>query len=557
MINLEAIHHMSGFNYCYPLSKDTLRLRLRTKKNNVDIVTVVYQNVYLHTIDSLKYEAMEKVCSDKYFDYFEKDIFVKEGYFKYYFKLEAEKDIYYCQDGFLDELSEKNYFYYSEAHESNVFNLPQWAKGLAIYQIFIDRFLDGDASNNPANTKSWGEAPDRNTYFGGDFLGIIYKLDYIKSLGMSAIYLSPVHPSPNYHKYDISDYEVIEEYFGGKEKLIELVQKAHKTGLKIILDGVFNHCSIKHIFFQDLLEKQEKSNYVTWFKLHSFPVSLEKGNYDSFGNLVPTMPKFNTSNSEVINYLTNIAAQWTEELDIDGWRLDVGDELSHEFLRTFREKIKAVKADAVIIGESWNISSRFMLGNEFDTLTNYKNRELLFQLVDQKISVKEYIDCIYSIQMQYKSVAIPYLLNLIGSHDTIRIASYYKDYKKWLFAFSLALFLEGGFVLYYGDEKRVEGLEDPDNRRAMNWNVETDKTIQKILQIRQSTEFCKGNFNIEKQYKNCIVITRDSLEGKIRFIGNLQEESLDIEYDNQNILLRSKEDFTNTLRTFDFIIYKI
>lgn len=556
MINKEAVFHISGYNDCYPMNQKTMRIRLKTKKNDLEKVVIVYQNVYSHIAETLKRKPMNKFASDQLFDYFESDISLEDGYFKYYFELYSTEQYLFTQDGFLDKINEKNYFYYSEAHQSDVFNIPAWAKGIAIYQVIIDRFYRGNKDTNHKNCKPWKTLPDRNTYYGGDFKGVTKKLDYIKGLGMDAIYLNPVHPALSYHQYDITNYELINEAFGDINALKELIDQAHEKGLKIILDGVFNHCSYQHEFFQDLLKNQEKSEYCNWFKVHDYPVTVEKANYDNFGNLVPIMPKFDTSNEAVIAYLTSVAQHWTESLNIDGWRLDVGDELSHEFLRIFRKKIKSVNPNILIIGESWNIASRFMLGDQFDTVTNYKNRNLILDLVNHKLKPKDFLDRINYIKMQYKSFCHPYLINLIGSHDTIRLASYFKDEKKRIIALIITMFLEGGVILYYGDEAGLLGLDDPDNRRSMNWDLNVEGITKKVLHIRKATEFYKGSFSGEVLPNHCLSMTRTISDGAISFIVNLTKKDIKLEYKDHKILLTNRKQLNEVLKPFDFIILK-
>ncbi len=552
----EAIYHENRFNYCYPLSADTLRVRLRTRKQDVEKVEIFYQNIYDHDPKTKKSQVMELVCQDSLFDYYETSIHVSEGYFKYYFSLLVDTVIFYSQDGFIHEISEKNYFYYPEAHQNDVFSAPEWAQGAMIYQILIDRFANKNRDNDPANVSPWDRLPDNDTRYGGDFQGIIGKLDYIKSLGMDAIYLSPFHLSPSYHKYDITDYMQVESCYGGLRQLKKLIKSAHETGLRIIVDGVFNHCSSKHPLFADLLANQEKSKYRNWFKVHGFPVSESMANYDSFGNLVPAMPKFNTENAEVIKYLTDIAVYWTKTLGIDGWRLDVGDELTHKFLRTFREKVKEINPEILIIGETWNVASSFMQNDQFDTITNYKNRELLLKLVNQDISVRDFIFGINQIRVQYKSVSWPFLLNLVGSHDTIRLATGFQEDGKWLIAFAVALFLEGGFILYYGDETKMEGAEDPDNRRPMNWNLHVDNRILDILHIRQQTGFSRGSIKMETTEQGCLRIIRELDDNKFILVGNLEKKTVSMKCNGQSILFASREDAKTAMRCFDFIILK-
>ena len=313
-----AVFHMSEHNYCYPVSADTLCVRLRVRSGDCVKVLVYFKNLYDHT-NHYYVKEMELHLSDGINDLYETEITVKEKHFKYYFELHAGDEIYYyTADGFLDTVHESNCFYFPRINRDDLLSNPEWAEGEIIYQVLIDRFHDGDSSNNPPGVKPPGALPDRNTYYGGDFQGIIERLDYIESLGTRIIYLSPLFRSPTYHKYDVADYYRIEEIYGGEEGLLKLVQSAHARGMKIVLDAVFNHCSVENELFQDVIVRGDRSRYRDWFIIESFPVDPENGNYDTFAGRVPSMPRFDTCNREVIEYLVNVAVYWTEKLNIDG-----------------------------------------------------------------------------------------------------------------------------------------------------------------------------------------------------------------------------------------------
>ncbi len=489
-----AVYHISEHVYAYPVKSDVLAVRLKVKKDDVHCVRVHYKNIYDHQAKP-QAKTMEKILSDAHCDYYESEIHVPEKRFKYYFELLFEEgQRFYTADGFLKDIGHFNAFFYPYINQDDLLDVPLWAKGETIYQIFVDRFANGETSNDPANKKSWGSRPDRRTYYGGDLQGVIEQLDYLKGLGVKILYLNPLFASPTYHKYDIEDYYTIEKIFGGEKALESLVEKAHQKDMKIILDGVFNHCSSNHPYFRDVLEKQEASPYKDWFMIDSFPVSKQERNYDSFGGLVPSMPKFDTTNPEVIGYLTDVAAYWTKTLNIDGWRLDVADEVSHTFWKTFRTKVKKAKSDLLIIGEVWNHASRWLQGDEMDTVTNYKFREWLNRFALQEISASTFWEKIQANMALYKKPLFPYLINLVGSHDTIRNKTLLNDEALHYLSFALMMMFEGMPLIYYGDEVGMEGGEDPDNRRAMRWEL-TDtvlaENIRQLCRFRARSEILK------------------------------------------------------------------
>lgn len=217
-----------------------------------------------------------------------------------------------------------------------------WLTSAVFYQIFVDRFCCGNKDKDASYVNlKWGDLPSPKSFAGGDLQGIISKLDYLKGLGVTALYLTPIFKSKSNHKYDISDYYRIDEQFGTDEDLAMLVQQAHSRGIKVVLDAVFNHCSEDTTEFQDVVKYGNKSPYFDWFIVDGDKVDTQKGNYRYFG-VCKYMPKYNTSCSSLQNHLIDIATYWIRKYDIDGWRLDVSDEVSHDFWRKFRIAVKRV-----------------------------------------------------------------------------------------------------------------------------------------------------------------------------------------------------------------------
>ena len=417
---------------------------------------------------------------------YESEIRVPERHFKYWFELCAQDEtLNFTGDGFLETVHETTCFYYPVINTDDIVSPPAWAKGGLIYQVFVDRFFNGDPTNDPAGVKKNGMPPDHGTFYGGDLQGVAQKLGYIKGLGADTIYLSPVMKSPSYHKYDVADYYAVDEALGGREALATLIDKAHAMGLRVILDAVFNHCSVENPLFQDVMRRGESSPYSRWFLIDSFPVCADPCNYDTFAGAVPSMPRFNTSNPEVIEYLTGAVLYWTKELHVDGWRLDVADEVSHTLWRELRKNLKAVDPEVLIIGEVWNHASRWLRGDQFDTVTNYKFRSSLLALAHGRVDARTFWERMDANRMLYMTPLYSYLIGFAGTHDTARSMTLLGSPALHMLAMAAVLTMEGIPLIYYGDEIGMEGGEDPDNRRAMRWDMTEAPMVQEIRALAQ------------------------------------------------------------------------
>ncbi len=487
-----AIFHTSEGTYAYAVGPNRLVVRLRAATGDLETVKVHYKNLYDHVVDPSS-ATMKLAFSDGVSDVFETTIEIDGSHFKYRFELDDGRvTYYYSSDGFSKTVNDA-WFFVPMINSEDVINEPEWCEGEIVYQIFVDRFFNGDHNNDPVDVCPWNKMPDRSTYYGGDFAGIMLRIPYLVSLGVKIIYLSPVFLSPTYHKYDVQDYYAIDPAFGDVDSLKALVDHCHKQGIRVVLDGVFNHCSSNHPFFRDVVAFGASSPYVNWFSIHSFPVTVAQGNYDSFANLVPSMPRLNTDNPEVIEYLVNAAVYWTITLKIDGWRMDVADEISPRFWRAFRTRVKLANPNILLIGEIWNIATRWLAGDQLDTVTNYKYRKSLTDLAKGNITSTEFHRRMDANRILYKTPVHSRLVNLIGSHDVERIAEAFGQTKA-LMMLAVTLAYEGMPLIYYGDELGMTGGADPDNRRAMTWertDTEQAQCIRALALIRSSSETLK------------------------------------------------------------------
>ena len=339
-----SIFHDMNKRYCYALEKGKFLFRIRTKRNNINRVILHYQDKYIPVqyFDTRKQLEMKKIASDSYNDYFEAIISIDVICLRYFFELTDHSGctVYYGNYEFYEhEITNIDFMFDcpQNLREEEMFCIPEWAKNKIVYQIFPSRF----ASSKQIAKEIWYKKPiGHRENLQGDLKGIIQRLSYLKDLGIDILYLTPIFASDSTHKYDTIDYYQIDPSFGTKEDLQNLVQTAHAMGMKVILDGVFNHTSPKFFAFEDIRRNQEASAYRDWYFIEEFPLRkgsrMEKPNYKSF-SYYGGMPKLNLRNPETADYFIQVACYWLQQYQIDGWRLDVADEISHVFWKKFRK----------------------------------------------------------------------------------------------------------------------------------------------------------------------------------------------------------------------------
>ncbi|MCL5039339.1 MAG: glycoside hydrolase family 13 protein [Firmicutes bacterium] len=349
--------------------------------------------------------------------------------------------------------------------------------------------------------------------------GIRKRLDYLDGLGVTALYLTPVFKAPSNHKYDTTDYLQVDPHLGGNGALKRLVLEAHQRGMRVVLDGVFNHTGDSFWAFRDVLRRGANSPYKDWYYFDSFPVRRRPPNYRACGG-AHFLPKLNVSNPAVREYLLNVARYWIQEADIDGWRLDVPWEVPHEFWREFRSAVKEVRPDAYLIGEAWGDPGPWLQGDEFDGATHYRLRELLLRfIVQQAIDAATFDRELAALRNSCPGSFRRSMLTLLGSHDTPRVmtmADRRSAPVQALFAFLFAF--EGVPLIYYGDEIGLEGGRDPDCRRCMLWEESTwDRDLAKLVQTlsrlrKEHPALRKGGFSA--------VLTQERAYAFLRIYGN-------------------------------------
>jgi len=372
---------------------------------------------------------------------------------------------------------------------------PAWVQDAIFYQIFPDRFYNGDSGNDPANVRPWGRLPTNSSFFGGDLAGVISKFFYLLDLGVNALYFNPLFTASSNHRYNTYDYFQIDPGLGDMESFRQLIRLAHEHDVRIVLDGVFNHCGRGFFPFYDLLENGPDSAYRDWFHVRSLPLNAYAGkraaNYACWWD-IPSLPKFNTDTPAVREFLFSVARYWLEQ-GIDGWRLDVPGEIDDDsFWQAFRGEVKGVNPDAYIVGEIWFDGLRWLQGDQFDGIMNYELRTLLLEwLVEDKYRARAFSRRLQGLLDKDRPESLFGQMNVLGSHDTARLMTLARgdvDTVKLLWLFVLTW--PGAPCIYYGDEIGMTGDPDPDCRRCfpwnpVAWNQDLRNFIQSLIALRK------------------------------------------------------------------------
>jgi neopullulanase len=373
------------------------------------------------------------------------------------------------------------------------FTTPEWVQDAVFYQIFPDRFAMSPSVPKPSNLETWESPPTLHGFKGGDLVGIAERLDYLEDLGVSAIYLCPVFRSTANHRYHTHDYYEVDPILGGNKGLATLLEQAHRRGIRLVIDGVFNHASRGFFQFNHILENGAASPYLDWFTVLSWPLhpygpSEAPAGYAAWwGNR--ELPEFNTSTPAVREFLWKVGRHWIES-GIDGWRLDVPNEIDDdEFWREFRRRVKGANPDAYIVGEIWGDARRWLAGDQFDAVMNYLFTKACLGFFTHprgldhagtegtglhpvpSIDAGQFAASVEALLNLYPWPATLAQLNLLDSHDTTRFLTLARDDDSALkLALLFMMCFPGAPCVYYGDEIGMVGggtLEDA--RRAFPW----------------------------------------------------------------------------------------
>ncbi|WP_059106016.1 glycoside hydrolase family 13 protein [Shouchella shacheensis] len=475
-----AVQHRQTHADLYNIDSKTVCVRIKTARNDVQTIALIHGDPYEWEEGVWQSEEteMDYAGTDGIYDYWSSTIPLPHQRLRYGFLLKSEQEtLVLTERGFFHQAPEHvaPYFCLPYLHETEVFAPPHWVKDTVWYQIFPERFANGDPSRNPEGTLPWGsKEPRQDSFFGGDLQGVIDHLDHLQDLGISGLYFTPVFKAYSNHKYDTIDYMQLDPQFGSEETLKTLVKECHSRGIRVMLDAVFNHSGYYFKPFQDVLEKGEHSPYKDWFHIHDFPLKPEgeRPNYETFA-FVSSMPKLNTKNPEVKQYLLQVARYWIETFDIDGWRLDVANEVDHEFWRDFRTTVKDVKEDVYILGEIWHQASPWLQGDQFDAVMNYPLTDAIQGFLLHGESAKSFEYAVTRHLFSYPDTVNRVQFNLLDSHDTARILTESGGNKRLVKLQFLMLFsFPGAPCIYYGDEIGMSGENDPGCRACMVWEKE-------------------------------------------------------------------------------------
>lgn len=510
--------------------------------------------------------------------------FNEVGVYFYYFEVDVELDgvvqtKYYGKNM---ENGESCEYLYEDLNKYQItvykdYEVPKWYKEGILYHIFVDRFNNGNRTKKVSNPKknsfiyaNWDDDPMyikdnegnivRWDFYGGNLKGIIDKLGYLKKLGVSIIYLSPIFEASSNHKYDTGDYKKIDAMFGDEEIFRELLDKASKKGIHIILDGVFSHTGSDSIYFNkynrysDLGAYQsEESKYNSWYKFNNYPED-----YDCWWG-VKSLPNVNELDPTYIDYIIknddSVLKKWTT-MGVKGWRLDVADELPEQFIKEFKKGLKDLSDDNILIGEVWEDASNkisynqrreYLLGEQLDSVMGYPFRTNIVSFLKNDIKSIDLLNRFMQIKENYPSEAFKSNLNLIGSHDVKRIKTELDEDRELVkLAVGIQMTFEGIPYIYYGDEAGICGNTDPDNRRTYPWKKEDEDMI----------EYYRNLTTIRKKYKALIYGETSFIDTKnadvFAFIRKTEEEKLLIvvnRSENENDIKLHLDD--NTIEEID------
>ena len=502
-MNLAAVRHRNTEQYIYPHGRNKLCISLSAAREDEMSISLIYWPRYETDRAKRSTVEMSRVLRDTYLDHFKAQLCTENisAYTRYCFLLKSgEEQIWLGKNGYSKADEADNFFEYLWPNPTDSSQAPAWAGEQIYYQIFPERFCNGDSSIDPPGSVSWGTKPDRESFMGGDLQGIIRKLDYIRDLGVSCLYLTPIFKAPSNHKYDTVDYFEIDPSFGTKQELKELVDGVHARGMRILLDGVFNHCGYYWPPFQDLIKNGEESRYASWFFPKSFPVDESYENYDCVGHY-KWMPKINLANAEARDYFISVGKYWIENFGIDGWRLDVADELPTQFLTYFSDAMRKIRPDVLLLGETWADAGKLLAPDRLDSAMNYVFRDAALDwLAKNRISTSQLDFRINRMLSLYPYETALRLYNLLDSHDTERFRWLCRDKRKHELAVIFQMTLPGCPAIFYGDEVGLEGENDPGCRLAMEWdegkqNVKLLSLYKRLISIRKcSPSLTKGDY---------------------------------------------------------------
>ena len=486
-MDLSAIMHRSAFTDCYAVDDDEIIVSLRTGKD-VTGVGLIHDDPFAggcmgHRPWNGWTEAMIPQWELQHCIIWTIRLRPRHKREQYYFSVtDGKETLLMFEDGFYTQEQAdkpgrlKQYFKFPWLNAADVITPPGWVNDTVWYQIMPDRFCRGDQAPKRFPTRKWNNSHNIHFWdiFGGDLKGITQKLPYLQKLGITGIYMTPLFLSDSNHKYNTYDYDTIDPDFGTEEDLVTLVDTAHAHGIRVMLDAVFNHSGTKFAPWQDAMKNGPESRYWDWFFINKWPQPLlpgktEDGRFYSFA-FTGMMPKLNTNNPEVIDYFRQRCERWVRDWHIDGIRFDVGNEVSHRFLKEINRSLKAIKPDIFLLGEIWHNSVQWLQGDEYDSVMNYPFMESLHNFWLDGQTSTELMYAMNHCMTMYPEQVNDALFNFLDTHDTMRALTRCGSKDIFWQQLTFLMTMPGSACLYYGTEIALPGGDDPDNRRPMPWD---------------------------------------------------------------------------------------
>ncbi len=494
-IQFGSIYHMPWLEYRHALPDGRVCLRLQTGRGEFTRVAARVTSNYalpdfFKTAD--EYE-MRVAYRDEWHDFYETVFAPRDLRLKYLFVLESDELTFKLDASGLhagkdarEDVSQAFAFAYAYPAEP----MPEWARGCVGYQIFPDRFRREPRPDDTEKVEPWTSDHVQNEYrFGGNLRGILKAVPYLKELGVKLIYTTPLFLSDSSHRYNTFDYFKIDPLLGTEDDLLQLCDELHNNGMRIVLDGVFNHCGLEFAPFKDAVEKGEVSPYRDWF---FFDERMPHG-YHTFGDW-KYMPKLNLRNPDCAEYFLDVGRYWLERCHIDGWRLDVSPEVWPDFWRQYKKMMRSVNPDSLMIAECWDDSREWLTqGDMFDSTMHYVlSRNIWSRFCLHEITTQQFDWALNRTAMLYPQRTQEVLWTFLGSHDTQRVRTRAGGDIRMLYAASFFQFTYLGIpIIYYGDELGMEGGDDPFCRYPMRWddveNNPVHEHYQRLAHIRERT----------------------------------------------------------------------
>lgn len=478
-MKLDAILHIPMSEYAHGLDEDHIVFRLRCAKGDLKRCTLYYGDTACRVTPILFTPVpMELTLSDQYHDYYQ--VILDSPYQRlfYYFELDdGNETVLYYGDVFTDHLVDdrSEYFKLPFNHRSDLARVPDWVHDAVVYNIFPDSFASAKESISLKPSRQLYNGVPVQGKLGGTLWGAAENADYLQGLGINCVYLNPIFTAGEYHKYDLLDYYHVDPCFGGDEAFRAMVEAFHQRGIRVIIDGVFNHCGWYFFAFDDVVKNQEDSRYKDWFYHLEFPVVRPEDpedypTYACFG-YERMMPKLDTANPEVRDYFCDVGAYWVREFGIDGWRLDVASEVDDGFWRAFRKSVKAENLEALLIGEVWESAGHWLRGDMFDSTMNYDFRKHCRRFFgEQSIDAADFSGRLTNMLIRYRHQLLPAQLNLLDSHDVSRFLSLCGgDVRPYRLSILFLMSFVGMPTIFYGDELGIQGVLEAEYRAPMPW----------------------------------------------------------------------------------------